>query len=82
VTDEAGSGFFVRIAPDVRRLTADAGKIAGEYSRPTVEVEHMLLAIVREPTGLMAELLERLGIRNDIADGLDRALKRGRKPCP
>jgi ATP-dependent Clp protease ATP-binding subunit ClpA len=82
VTDEAGSGFLVRTGLEVRRLTAEAGRIAGEHGHPTIEVEHLLLAIVRRPTGLVAGLLERLGVRDEIADGLDQALKSARKPRP
>jgi ATP-dependent Clp protease ATP-binding subunit ClpA len=82
MTGEAGSGFFVGIDPEVRRVTGEAGRIADEYGHPVIEVEHVLLAIVRRPTGRVADLLQRLGVRDDIADGLDRTLKRTREPRP
>jgi ATP-dependent Clp protease ATP-binding subunit ClpA len=57
--------MFQRLSPDAREAVADAREIARELISPTVEAEHLLLALARRPPAPAASVLAELGLDYD-----------------
>ncbi len=57
--------MFAKFTPDARRLVADARGIAGVLGSPTLEAEHLLLALTRRPATAAQLVLAEAGLDED-----------------
>ncbi len=53
------------LSDEVRMLMIEATKIATEHNHPTVDAEHLLLAMVNTPELLAHQIIERIGVNPD-----------------
>lgn len=58
------------MTPRARRCVIRAGSVAEEHGQSFIGTEHLLLAIVKDPAGVGAQVLDRLGVRGTIKDEL------------
>jgi ATP-dependent Clp protease ATP-binding subunit ClpC len=68
---------FTKSAQDVADRAAD---IMQRYNHHQIDAEHMLLALLEQPQGVVSQLLELLKVdANALAEGLDAILRTSRK---
>ncbi len=69
--------MFEKLTPRMRRVIDASQSIARDYDQDYVGTEHLLLAILREGTGLGAEILTGLGINlSKTKEVVDRLIKK------
>jgi ATP-dependent Clp protease ATP-binding subunit ClpC len=69
--------MFEKLTPRMRRVIDASQRIARDYDQDYVGTEHLLLAILREGTGLGAEILTDLGIGlSKTKEVVDRLIKK------
>ncbi len=65
---------FTEKAKEVISLAQD---ILIEYHHNQLDVEHLLLALLRQPEGLVSQILSRCGVNPEVVKGeLERALEK------
>jgi ATP-dependent Clp protease ATP-binding subunit ClpB len=70
---------FDRLTQKAQEALLEAQNLAQEYDHPTVDPEHLLLALVTQEGGVVPSVLNRIGIDSNALTGLlNQAL--GRKP--
>ena len=52
----------------VQDALQEADSLAGKYNHPSIDTEHLFLALIRQTDGVIGPLLERLGINRRDAD--------------